>query len=76
MFDVLTYQKGGALLRMLEQYLGEEEFRHGVQPLPPHPRLREHRDQRPVGRHRGRPAAEPVRRDDGHVDLAARATRS
>ena len=23
MFDVLTYQKGGALLRMLEQYLGE-----------------------------------------------------
>ena len=22
MFDVLTYQKGGALLRMLEQYLG------------------------------------------------------
>ncbi len=31
MFDVLTYQKGGALLRMLEQYLGEEEFRRGVQ---------------------------------------------
>ncbi|MFN8020552.1 MAG: M1 family metallopeptidase [Acidimicrobiales bacterium] len=31
MFDVLTYQKGGALLRMLQQYLGEEEFRRGVQ---------------------------------------------
>lgn len=30
MFDVLTYQKGGALLRMLEQYLGPEEFRRGV----------------------------------------------
>ena len=30
MFDVLTYQKGGSLLRMLEQYLGEEEFRRGV----------------------------------------------
>ena len=30
MFDVLTYQKGGALLRMLEQYLGEERFRDGV----------------------------------------------
>jgi puromycin-sensitive aminopeptidase len=30
MFDVLTYQKGGALLRMLEQYLGEESFRLGV----------------------------------------------
>jgi puromycin-sensitive aminopeptidase len=30
MFDVLTYQKGGALLRMLEQYLGVERFREGV----------------------------------------------
>ncbi|BAN01424.1 M1 family metallopeptidase [Ilumatobacter coccineus] len=30
MFDVLTYQKGGALLRMLEQYLSPESFREGV----------------------------------------------
>ena len=30
MLDVLTYQKGGALLRMLEQYLGEDRFRAGV----------------------------------------------
>lgn len=30
MFDVLTYQKGGSLLRMLEQYLGESRFREGV----------------------------------------------
>ena len=30
MFDVLTYQKGGAVLRMLEQYLGPEQFRQGV----------------------------------------------
>jgi puromycin-sensitive aminopeptidase len=30
MFDVLTYQKGGALLRMLEQYLCAERFREGV----------------------------------------------
>jgi puromycin-sensitive aminopeptidase len=30
MFDVLTYQKGGSLLRMLEQYLGAEQFRQGV----------------------------------------------
>jgi puromycin-sensitive aminopeptidase len=30
MFDILTYQKGGALLRMLQQYLGAERFRHGV----------------------------------------------
>jgi puromycin-sensitive aminopeptidase len=30
MFDVLTYEKGGALLRMLEQYLGADRFREGV----------------------------------------------
>jgi puromycin-sensitive aminopeptidase len=30
MFDVLTYEKGGAVLRMLEQYLGAEVFRDGV----------------------------------------------
>ena len=30
MFDVLTYQKGGSLLRMLEQYLGVEGFRQGI----------------------------------------------
>lgn len=31
MFDVLTYQKGGSVLRMLEQYLGAESFRKGIQ---------------------------------------------
>lgn len=30
MFDVLTYQKGAAVLRMLEQYLGPEPFRRGI----------------------------------------------
>ncbi len=30
MFDVLTYEKGGAVLRMLEQYLGPPVFRDGV----------------------------------------------
>ena len=30
MFDSLTYQKGSALLRMLQQFLGEETFRRGV----------------------------------------------
>ncbi|GBE25097.1 aminopeptidase N [bacterium BMS3Bbin02] len=30
MFDTLTYEKGGAVLRMLEQYLGEEVFRAGI----------------------------------------------
>ncbi|MGH8923330.1 MAG: M1 family metallopeptidase [Acidimicrobiia bacterium] len=30
MFDALTYGKGSSLLRMIEQYIGEEEFRTGV----------------------------------------------
>ena len=30
MFDVITYEKGAALVRMLEQYLGIETFRAGV----------------------------------------------
>jgi aminopeptidase N len=30
MFDTLTYQKGGSVLRMLEQWLGGEAFRAGV----------------------------------------------
>ncbi len=30
MFDLLTYEKGGAVLRMLEQYLGEDRFRDGI----------------------------------------------
>ncbi len=30
MFDVLTYEKGAAVLRMLEQYLGAERFRQGI----------------------------------------------
>ena len=30
MYDILTYEKGAAVVRMLEQYLGEEQFRRGV----------------------------------------------
>src|SRR5437867_805552 len=30
MFDVLTYEKGASVLRMLEQYLGSTTFREGV----------------------------------------------
>ncbi len=30
MFDILTYEKGAAVVRMLEQYLGEDEFRAGI----------------------------------------------
>jgi puromycin-sensitive aminopeptidase len=31
MYDILTYEKGAAVVRMLEQYLGEDAFRLGVQ---------------------------------------------
>ena len=30
MFDEITYEKGGSLLRMLETYLGEDEFQKGI----------------------------------------------
>jgi puromycin-sensitive aminopeptidase len=30
MFDILTYEKGASVLRMLEQYLGVEKFRDGI----------------------------------------------
>ncbi len=30
MFDVLTYEKGCSVMRMLEQFLGEETFRRGI----------------------------------------------
>ena len=35
MFDALTYGKGSSLLRMIEQFIGEEAFRQGVGTLPP-----------------------------------------
>ncbi|MGH9212284.1 MAG: M1 family metallopeptidase [Acidimicrobiales bacterium] len=30
MFDILTYEKGASVVRMLEQYLGEHRFREGI----------------------------------------------
>lgn len=39
-FDAITYTKGASVLRMLEQYLGRERFREGVQLY-----LRRHREQ-------------------------------
>ena len=69
MFDVLTYQKGGALLRMLEQYLGPERFREGVsttRPPPPTATPRRTTSGTPSRTTRRARAA-----DDGLVDLAA-----
>ena len=37
MFDTLTYTKGGAVLRMLQQWLGPDRFRDGIRRY-----LREH----------------------------------
>lgn len=31
MFDLLTYEKGGSLVRMLEQFIGEDKFKKGLQ---------------------------------------------
>ena len=71
MFDVLTYQKGGSVLRMLEQFIGPEVFRDGIRDYLERPRLRQHRDPRPVGRPRAleRPAGRP---DHGHLDRPGR----
>jgi puromycin-sensitive aminopeptidase len=41
-FDAITYEKGGAILRMIEGYLGEDAFREGIRLY-----------RRPVGRTRG-----------------------
>jgi puromycin-sensitive aminopeptidase len=30
MFDILTYEKGASVLRMLEQYIGPEKFKQGI----------------------------------------------
>ena len=71
MFDVLTYQKGCGVLRMLERFLGAEPFRDGIRRLPAAAPARQHRDERPVGRHRERQRHAGAS-GDGHVDPAGR----
>ncbi len=71
MFDVLTYQKGGSVLRMLEQYLGRRGLPRRRPPLPRGPRLRQHGDRGPLGRARvGERQAGPV--GHGHLDPPGR----
>jgi puromycin-sensitive aminopeptidase len=62
MFDVLTYQKGASVLRMLEQYLGTDRLPRRHPALPLGAALRERRDDGPVGRHRGRRPVTPCGR--------------
>src|SRR5262249_48889090 len=38
--DAITYEKGGAILRMIEGYLGEDRFRDGIRLY-----MRKHREQ-------------------------------
>jgi puromycin-sensitive aminopeptidase len=38
MFDLLTYEKGAAVLRMLERHIGPAVFREGVRRASPSPR--------------------------------------
>src|SRR5438132_526107 len=38
-FDAITYEKGGAILRMIESYLGEDRFRAGIRLY-----MRQHRE--------------------------------
>ena len=49
---LLTYEKGAAVLRMLEQYLGCRDLPRRHPPLPAQPQLRQHGHDRPVGRPR------------------------
>ena len=71
MFDVLTYEKGGARAAHARAVPRRGALPRRHPPLPRHPRLRQHRDHRPVGRHRGghRRAGAP---DHGHLDLPGR----
>ena len=71
MFDTLTYLKGGAILRMLEQYLGADRFRDGIRRY-----LRKHaygntetHDLWDALEGEDRRAGPP---DHGHLDLAGR----
>jgi len=51
-FDSITYEKGAAVIRMLEAYVGEQQFRAGVRRYNARPCLWQHRDRRPVERNR------------------------
>ena len=71
MFDMLTYLKGGRSCGCSSSTSGADRFRDGIRRYLRSPRVREHRDARPVGRARGarRRAGPP---HHGHVDLAGR----
>ena len=49
MFDVLTYEKGASVLRMLEQHIGPTVFRDGVRDYLARACLRERRHEGSLG---------------------------
>ena len=53
MFDVLTYEKGASVVRMLEQHLGEERFQAAVRSYMNANAYGNADNRRPVGRDRG-----------------------
>ena len=70
MFDVLTYEKGASVLRMLEQYLGAERLPQRNLALSQEARVRQRRDQRPLGR-AGRGQRPARSQHDGYLDFPA-----
>ena len=71
MFDVLTYQKGGSVLRMLEQFIGPDVFREGI-----HDYLVTHAyantETRDLWDALERSSGRPVAHDHGHLDQPGR----
>ena len=53
-FDAITYRKGEAVITMLEDYVGEDAWRHGRARLYRPPPARQHHYRRSVARDRGR----------------------
>ena len=51
-FDVITYSKGQAFIRMIESYLGEDAFRDGIRDYMKAPRLQQRDDRRSLARAR------------------------
>ena len=75
-FDAITYQKGEAVIRMLEGYVGADAWRAGVRRYMQAPRVREHRLRRPLARDRGarRASRSPPSRTTSRCSRASRSS--
>ena len=59
-FDAITYEKGGAVLRMIEGYLGAEPLPRGHPPLHAHGTARQRDGRRPVARAGATASGQPI----------------